>query len=783
MPRPISGVPALLVCLAVSAVAADDPFAGQANTWMPISENAVGPRFSPGLIWSTELDRFVLLGGAVSHHFQGQRPYDVQTFDVERRQWFNHLPEQARSRGDESGNVEDPGYKSPYFDMVDNEGLVAPNRRHTVMWYKYAYAPWDGKIYSLVCGRTLCYDPKLRQWTDLQPGTSPAPPARHYKRSLAWAAMCADGVNKEIVLFGGCGLNTQRAGPGTWVYSTEKNEWRQLELDTQPPVRALAPMVYDPETQKIVLFGGDRLDQLYADTWVYDCRTRTWEERRPPISPSPRFGHALLYLPKSKTVALLGGKGYTSSCSYCARLYRPLPFEMWTYDVSANTWSMFEGIEEGGPPQIATAAACATAGDDDTVLWVGLGTKRSRPGGPMNPHSSWLARIDPSDPDPEATAEFGVPPRTLEFRTGPYDPAYYEQNVPEPDPHTQSKQLAELPANQWVALDAPRWPHNRMGGGWSTVALDTDRDQILHLGGGHSSYFGNDVAIYDIRTGRWSISYRPQFALEFNYDLSGPGPFAFNLAPWGNHNYHAYGYDPAIKRLVYMKHSAQLYDPATKSWAFDEKIPSPFEISKYTTYLVPTPAGTVAWTHIAHQKCGLFRFDGGKQWVPLPVEGELPVTVCDGSAAAYDSRRDQLVMVTTNDRRNVTVEGQVWTYDFPTGKVTRKDPTNMDALRTGRFAREAVYLPAADLVMLGDILEVDGRKVIPFYGCEENEWLVAELPGSEFIGGERGASVDLGLVYDAKRDLVWGVMCKLRGQGALNVLRWDRDRARLSKLR
>jgi hypothetical protein len=107
----------------------------------------------------------------------------------------------------------------------------------------------------------------------------------------------------------------------------------------------------------------------------------------------------------------------------------------------------------------------------------------------------------------------------------------------------------------------------------------------------------------------------------------------------------------------------------------------------------------------------------------------------------------------------------------------------MEALKTGRFAREAVYLPSADLVMLGYILEVDGRKVVPFYDGGENEWLVADLPGSDFIAGERGCSVDLGLVYDAKRDLVWGVKCKLRGRGALNVLRFDRDRARLSKLR
>jgi hypothetical protein len=31
----------------------------------------------------------------------------------------------------------------------------------------------------------------------------------------------------------------------------------------EPPPRAYSPMVYDPTTQKIVMFGGDRLDMLY----------------------------------------------------------------------------------------------------------------------------------------------------------------------------------------------------------------------------------------------------------------------------------------------------------------------------------------------------------------------------------------------------------------------------------------------------------------------------------------------------------------------------------------
>jgi hypothetical protein len=210
----------LLFAVLVASVSAD---AEDSNQWIQVSEDAVGPRHSPGLVWSEELDRFVLFGGAVSHHFQDERPYDVQTFDLASRQWFNHLPGQARSRGGETGNVEDPGYKSPYFALVDNDGLVAPNRRHTVMWYKYAHAPWDGKIYSLVCGRTLCYDPKLRQWNSLQPNASPSPSAPSYKRGLAWSATGADLVMLGYILE----VDGGRVVP---FYDCENNQWLVAEL-------------------------------------------------------------------------------------------------------------------------------------------------------------------------------------------------------------------------------------------------------------------------------------------------------------------------------------------------------------------------------------------------------------------------------------------------------------------------------------------------------------------------------------------------------------------------
>ncbi|MBE7467303.1 MAG: hypothetical protein HS116_27835 [Planctomycetes bacterium] len=741
-----------------------------AGEWTKVAEGSLGPGFSPGLVWSPELKRFVYFCGTISHQFTGERPYDVMSFDPADAQWRNELPKGAEGRGGETGNVKDVGFKSPYYGMGDDEGLQRPNRRHMCLWYHYTRAPWDGKVYALICGRVLRYDPKARTWEDLKAPVGPMPAVNSHRESLSWSALCADEANKEILLFGGCGVATENGSPGTWVYGTEKNEWRKLELAVEPPPRALAPMVFDPATKKIVLFGGDRLDQLYADTWVYDCATRTWEERKPPINPAPRFGHALLRLPQSGAIVLLGGKGYTSSTSYCGVLYKPLPFEAWSYDLAANEWRMIQRLEKGGPTQHPTEASCAAAGADDTILWIGPGTEKG------SAHSAWLCKLDVSKPDPAGASTFGVKPGTLEFRSGSFDPEWYTKEVPEPDVSATAAVLKNLTPNAWTALECPRWPENRMGGGWSTVTLDTDRDQILHMGGGHSAYFGNDMAHYDIVTGRWSIACRPQFALEYNYDLNGPGMWGFNGAPWGNHNYQAYEYDPTLKRVVYNKGSMTLlFDPVTRTWPHAEKFSElPFAVSKYINYLVSTPGGVICWTQTkqSQSKHGLWKLEGGKAWKEIPTNGEpLPPTVCDGSTLTYDAKRDRLLFTTTTGKEGP--HGQIWSADLKSGTVKKLNPEGMEGVTGKRFARESVYLSKSDLILFGFLLQVEGGLAVPLYDCEKNRWLSAKIPGAEFMNrGKAGSSVDLGLVYDTKRDLVWGTLCALK-KGCLQVLKVD----------
>lgn len=116
-------------------------------------------------------------------------------------------------------------------------------------------------------------------------------------------------------------------------------------LDCEPPPRALSPIVYDAKSMLFVLFGGDHLDHLMNDTWVFDPRSKTWTKRRPPTAPPPRANHVLKADGDGK-VLLSGGYTYTSSTDYVGGQYRDHADGDWVYDVAADTWTGKGGVEE-----------------------------------------------------------------------------------------------------------------------------------------------------------------------------------------------------------------------------------------------------------------------------------------------------------------------------------------------------------------------------------------------------------------------------------------------------
>ena len=485
-------------------------------------------------------------------------------------------------------------------------------------------------------------------------------------------------------------------------------------LDAEPSPRAMSPIAFDAKSGLYVLFGGDHLDYLTNDMWVFDPAKRRWFERHPKTAPLPRAGHSLKAAGDGKVV-LSGGYTYANNTDYMGGQYKDVGDGEWTYDV---------------------------AGD----VWTGAGHAES--------------------------------PNRRAYRSRQYHPYFFLEG-PKPDAAAGEAWLKDIPANTWVERKPPQVP--RQNRDWGSITLDPDRDQILVWSGGHCAHGGTDVLHYHLATGRWELPYPVEFPLGQLYsNTSYPRGYNFNMRPWvTGHTYQNYAYDLLSKKLLFTgetKH-CYFYDPDREDWA--GRIPKPagmvYGDCFYTLTLCPTPQGTFCWA----KEGKVFRFDpAAKAWAEVKVEGKLPPPSVDYSTAVYDSKRNRLVLFRADYGK--AYSGQVWALDLKALAATELSPVNMAAAAATTFGLDrACYEPQADLVLMGTLLppDADGAQRTPAYDCAANRWVSLKI-GYEVAGDKKTPQTprghSSGIVYDAKRKLVWGVET---GRVAVFVLRLDAAKA------
>jgi hypothetical protein len=711
----------------------------QANTWTKLDKAAiVGKRWDVPLGYAPELKRFIVLGGrSTVADYRKPRSYDVLTLTPD-NQWENVYPP-GKDWGPKIGACIAPGWKGEKWSLRDSEGNTRPN--WTIygtfsLGQKHGYDLDTKAFYFYAGGSTFKYEPAQRKYTDLHP---PTHPEKELGGTLLWSSMVYDAHNKQFVLFGGGNVQSERGDPGTWTYSPAKNVWTQLKLKDQPPPRANSRLVYDPVHKKIVLFGGDQLDQLLSDTWAFDVVTQRWSEIEPKHAPTPRGGHALLWLPKAKKILLIGGYTYTSTTGYVSSLYQRLPVELWTFDLGNNEWKLLaRTASKEGPDAPANFFWSAAVDDDDRVLVLGQ-------------TYAWTCKIDAANVGPiEGLEAHSVKPGTITRRGESHDPAWYTRGVPKADPEKLEIDLRMLPANRWLERHPPKLPGMNMD--WGSAVFAPHYDKILRFSGGHSAYSGTAPVVYDVGTERYSLPFAPEYPLEYVYSNDQVnGEWSFKQNPWmTGHTYKSTGYDPILKALVFAPHDyTYFFDPKTSAWS-RSPARNPYQANFYVVTVCSTPKGAVVWANQRQGGApGLWRLDApSKTWKPLPLKGDMPATSADHHGMAYDAKRDRLLLFSDLGKN----KGDVLEYDFQVGVTRWLMATGKD--KALAQARETAYIPDADAVLIG--ARAPGSRSWLFYDCAKNAWLSIELQGADPLG-KKTFNNSMGLMYDPQRRLVWAV--------------------------
>ena len=471
-------------------------------------------------------------------------------------------------------------------------------------------------------------------------------------------------------------------------------------LDSEPPARYLSPLAYDPKTKLFVLAAGDHGDYLTNDLWLFDPAKKKWEQRHPATAPPPRGSHTLK-ANGDGTVTLSGGYTYTSSISYLGAQYKELDDGEWTYGITANTWK--------GPDK-------------------------------------------------------GVSSDTRVYRTGPFHPDYFLQGA-KPDAEAATKELDAIPVNRWVERKAPHKPE--MVRTWGHAVLDPDGDRVLVFSGGHSAHCGSDVLHYHLSTNRWELPFPVEFPLGQTYsNTSFPEGYNLNKRPWmTGHTYQSYNYDPLSKKLYLNArvNNTYVYDPAVGEWTgrFAKPKPMVYGDCFYTLNTLPTPYGLMCWTG----QGGLFKLDSAKrEWEEVKRSGvKLPSSAVDASTCVYDSKRDRLLFVRSDYGKKY--DGELHTFDLKTGAVANSAPANAAALVALdlKGVDRAVYDAADDLVIFSTLLPGAAETVrrALAYDCATDKWVSLDL-GYEVGKNKRpahpaGPGHSCGLLFDAKRKIIWGI--------------------------
>jgi hypothetical protein len=348
-------------------------------------------------------------------------------------------------------------------------------------------------------------------------------------------------------------------------------------------------------------------------------------------------------------------------------------------------------------------------------------------------------------------------------RTGPYDPAWYLEDVPPADPERLARALQDLPANQWVLRKTPKLPRPNVD--WGTAIFAPDLDLILRYSGGHSAYCGTAPHVYDVKTDRYSIPFAPEIPLEYTgtNDQVG-GEWSFQGNPWmTGHTYKSTGYDPRLRCLIFAAHDyTYFFDPRQGKWSRGSQR-NPHDGSCFTVTLCATPEGCICWAEKPDRETALWRLDGkDRSWKQLPLNGPLPPQRPDFHGMAFDSKRNRLLLFSMAGEN----AGDVLAYDIESGKSAWLQAAGRE--KAAAPSRETVYLPEQDAVLIGARVQVDGRWCWLVYDCAKNAWHGLALAGDDPI--EEGSfNNSIGVMYDPNRKLVWAA-----GQNShIHVVRID----------
>ncbi len=492
-------------------------------------------------------------------------------------------------------------------------------------------------------------------------------------------------------------------------------------------------LVYDPKTKLYIVFGGDHLDYLTNDTWVFDPAKRRWFQRHSQGAPPPRANHRLEALGDG-TIRMMGGFTYSSNTDYVGGQYIDLDDGEWVFDVTKDEWR--------GRKLVASDTRVYRTGPFHPDFYL------QGPKPDAAKFEKWLSEIPVNQ--------------------------WVSTNPPHLPRLNRDWGTARIDPDRDMIL---RWSGGHSAHGGTDVLhfhFSTNRWELpfpveFPLGQLYSNTSYPNGFNFNRRP--WMTGHTYQ-----NYEYDPPSKKMIK-AGRPRHFY--------------------VYDPDVGDWIGRGKKPAAMQYNScfYTLTLTATPHGVICWDKNGrvHRYVGSrsretsdvnsHEFGYGK-WIELDLTGDkLPGAYVDNSTIAYDSKRDRVLMINTLGYGK-PFDGQIWSLDLKTNSVKGLAPQGRE--HATRFANidKCCYDAASDLLLVGTYLKDAGEHTpTPAFDCENNRWVTLDI---KYSTGKRSGNTTRafphvrsdGLMFDSRRNLIWGT----NTNSQVYVLRLDLKRADVQPL-
>ncbi|NHI88522.1 MAG: hypothetical protein EAX87_03305, partial [Candidatus Thorarchaeota archaeon] len=307
----------------------------------------------------------------------------------------------------------------------------------------------------------------------------------------------------------------------TWTYDTNTETWEMKSLEVKPPARSRGELAYDSASDRVILFegvldGGWETEEVLNDCWAYDLNNNLWnnvdwdwQEMTPALSPGNRTGSPLVYDIESDRMVIFSGWQKVHADAVCYN-------DTWTYDYNSNTWT---NMSPAVLPPGRTGHAMAYSQEDDRIVMFGGETGWGINEETLVADTwiydlntnTWTNMSPPTNPTPRTFSSMGYDNETDIF-------VLYGGILTDVS-GSHETWLYNLTSNTWTNATTASNPGDRWS---ASLPYDYKNNRLLLSGGGNWDGFNNEIWEYDFQANTWTElipnSASPEVGVALSYD-------------------------------------------------------------------------------------------------------------------------------------------------------------------------------------------------------------------------------------------------------------------------